>query len=235
MKLSIIIPVFNEEKTILKVLDKVSKLKIPGWEKEIIIVDDCSTDNTKEIIKRLAVSGKQLVKIFHGKNSGKGAAIKTGIEKAGGTHIIIQDADLEYTPEDIKKLAFLVGKYPEAAVYCSRFLGKYHSTIFGHKFGNQFLTQLTNFLYHSQLSDMETCYKLIPRKFFETVKINSQRFDFEPEITAKLLKRGIKIVEVPISYTKRGFSEGKKIKWWRDGFWAVLALLRYRFNQFDNW
>lgn len=226
MKLSIIIPVYNEEKTVLKVLEKVLSLKIPGWEKEVIVVNDSSTDGTKQKLE----SKKRKVKVIHKNiNEGKGAAIKTGIEQAAGTHIIIQDADLEYNPQDIRSLAITYENNPGCVIYGSRFRGRHQDTILGHRTGNYLLTLLTNLFYGSELSDMETCYKLIPRKYFSRFKLNCQRFDFEPEVTAKLLKLGVKILEVPVNYTKRGFSEGKKIKWWRDGFGAVLTLIKYKF------
>jgi len=229
MKLTIVIPVYNEQKTVEKVLDTLLKLEISGWTKEIIVIDDCSTDQTGEKLKKYS-KNRQLTLINHSQNLGKGRAIKTGIEKASGDYIIIQDADLEYDPQDINKLINLAKNNPKAAIYGSRFKGKHEDTIFGHKSGNLFLTALTNILYGSNLSDMETCYKLIPGKFFDSIKIDSQRFNFEPEITAKLLKKKIKIIETPISYHKRGFSEGKKIKWFRDGWAAVFTLVKYRFN-----
>ncbi len=228
MKLTIIVPVFNEQKTVGKVLDTLLKLKIPKWEKEIIVVDDCSTDQTVEILKKYS-SKKQIEILKHNHNFGKGRAIKTGIDKAGGDYIIIQDADLEYNPEDIKKLVSQVINNPDAAIYGSRFQDKYKDTVFGHRAGNFFLTALTNLLFGSHLSDMETCYKLIPKKFFNSVKIECERFNFEPEITAKLLNAKIKIIEIPISYTKRGFSEGKKIKWLNDGLSAIWALIKFRY------
>ncbi len=226
MKLSIIVPVYNEGKTVAKVLEQLLSLDLGPWQKEIIVVDDSSTDNTPEQVRRFNKSG---VKIYrHVKNMGKGAAIRTGLSKATGDFVIIQDADLEYNPKDIRSLLVTAENNPGYVIYGSRFRGRHEDTIFGHKAGNIFLTLLTNLLYQSSLSDMETCYKLVPKKYLRDLEIKSNRFNFEPEITAKLLKLNIGILEVPINYKKRGFSEGKKIKWFRDGLAALWTLVRYR-------
>ncbi len=225
MKLSVIIPVFNEKKTISKVIKTIKKTTFFGWKKEIIVVDDGSTDGTVESLSHF----KGIYSLKHKKNLGKGAAIKSGLRKANGDYIIIQDADLEYNPSEIEILIAAAKHNPKAVIYGSRFRGKHEDTIFGHKFGNMALTKLTNLLYGSQLSDMQTCYKLIPRAFLRKIKIDSMRFNFEPEVTAKLLLAKKDILEVPISYKKRSFSEGKKLFWFKDGTSAVWTLLKYRF------
>ncbi|MBI4099906.1 glycosyltransferase family 2 protein [Candidatus Microgenomates bacterium] len=225
MKLSIIIPVFNEAKTITKILKKVLELDLEGWQKEIIIINDSSTDQTKKVINRFTKKGVKVVS--HQQNLGKGAAIRTGLAKATGDFVIIQDADLEYNPNDIRSLLVTAENNPGFVIYGSRFRGRHEDTVFGHKAGNALLTLLTNLLYGSSLSDMETCYKLIPVTHLHRLKLESNRFNFEPEVTAKLLRLGIGILEVPINYKKRGYSEGKKIKW-HDGVSAALTLLKYR-------
>lgn len=227
MKLSIVVPVYNEAKTLKPVLQKLLALNFDDWEKEIIVVDDCSTDGTSDTLVKFA---RQVPKVYrHSKNRGKGAAIRTGLAHASGSHVIIQDADLEYNPADIAVLLAASRSNPGFAIYGSRFRGRHEDTVFGHKAGNLFLTAITNLLYGSAISDMETCYKLIPTKYFKKIKLTANRFDFEPEITAKLLRLNVGILEVPINYKKRGFSQGKKIKWWRDGFSAVWTLVKYRF------
>ena len=229
MKLSIIIPVYNEEKTILKVIDKVKGVPLTGINKEIIIVDDASQDSTQSILHKIKDISIKI--FFHQKNQGKGAAIRTALQHATGDFVLIQDADLEYDPNDYKKLLNPVLEQKAEAVYGSRIfvikenLAKMYKL---HYFGNVFLTFATNLLYGSKITDMETCYKLIKREIILGLKLKSKRFDFEPEITAKLLKRGHKIVEVPITFNRRKFSEGKKITW-RDGIKALLYLIKYRF------
>ncbi len=227
MKLSIIVPVYNEKKTIALILKKLRNLDLGKWAKEIIIVDDSSTDGTSDVVEEIRL--KNVFVIHHLKNQGKGAAIRTGLSKATGDLVIIQDADLEYNPNDIRSLLVTSENNPGYVIYGSRFRGRHEDTVFGHKTGNQLLTSFTNLLFGSSISDMETCYKLIPREYIRQIKLKSNRFNFEPEITAKLLKQNIGILEVPISYNKRGFSEGKKIKWWRDGIAAVTTLVKYRF------
>lgn len=228
MKLTIIIPVYNEEKTIRKIIDRVKRVNFGKWGREIIVVNDCSTDGTKKELAKIKTQ-KDFQIINHEVNKGKGAAIRTGIGKATGDYLIIQDADFEYDPNDILKLIKVVEKTNNVVVYGSRFNGKHEDTIFGHKFGNQMLTFITNLLFGLKITDMETCYKLMPRSVYTSLNIQSQRFNFEPEVTAKIAKKGISIVEVPVSYKKRGFSEGKNLKWWSDGPVAIWTLLRYRF------
>ncbi len=239
MKLSIIIPVFNEEKTIEKILEKLSDLKIEPTEKEIIIVDDGSSDKTEEIIKNFIKNHKSNnFKFFQHKiNSGKGAAIKTGIEHANGDYIIIQDADLEYDPKFIPLLLKPIIDGKAKVVYGTRLqrlpnLQKEERRVgfLLHYLGNRFLSLTTSLLYGQWITDMETCYKLFPKNALKDTQLNSKRFDFEPEITAKLLKKGYRILEVPISTNPRGYEEGKKISALHDGPIALNTLIKYRFK-----
>lgn len=222
-KLSIIIPVYNEKDTIRDILDRVKAVDI---EKEIILVDDFSTDGSREILQGLAEKGEKV--FFHERNMGKGAALRTGFAHVTGDYCIVQDADLEYDPEDYHRLIAPVLKGKAEVVYGSRFTGEHRNMFFHHWVGNKFLTLVTNLLYNTTISDMETCYKLFRSDIIKSVNIKSNRFNFEPEITAKVLKKGFRIYEVPISYAGREFSEGKKITW-RDGFSALWTLLKYRF------
>lgn len=223
MKLSVIVPVFNEKDTIEEIVRRIQRVNI---NKEIVLVDDCSGDGTREKLKNL--EGKELKIIYHTRNQGKGAAIRTGIGEATGDLIIIQDADLEYSPEEYTRLIKPVLENGAGVVYGSRFLGKRPEMLALFYAGNRFLTFITNVLYHSSLTDMETCYKLFKADLIKSIKLNSRRFDFEPEITAKVLKSGYNIVEVPISYESRGKRAGKKITW-RDGIAALWCLIKYRF------
>ena len=236
MKLSIIIPVFNEEKTIEKVLNKILSLKIPRFEKEIIVVDDSSSDSTKEIIEKVYTKNKNGIKVFrHEKNLGKGAAVRTGIENAKGDYILIQDADLEYNPDDILKLVLNISG-DKSVVYGTRLARLPHLDreerriqFLAHYFGNRFLSFLTSTLYGQWITDMETCYKLFPKSALKGTVLRAKGFDFEPEITSKLLKKGYKITEVPIRTNPRGYDEGKKLNTFRDGTIALWSLLKYRF------
>lgn len=226
MKLSVVIPVYNEEKTLEEIVHKVQEIKV---EKEIIIVDDFSKDRSREIEDELVQKYKN-VKVFKQEyNQGKGAALRVGFSKASGDYVIVQDADLEYDPQDYYKLLAIVDNDIAKVVYGSRFLGaERKSMTLTHSIGNKVLTLLTNVLYNTSLSDMETCYKLFPRELIQSIKFHSDRFNFEPEITAKILKKGYRIYEVPIKYYGRDWKEGKHISW-KDGFSAVWALIKYRF------
>lgn len=226
MKLSIIIPTYNEKNTIKEIIRRVRSVQLDNIEKEIIVVDDKSTDGTREILKMEEDSGLRV--LYHPKNQGKGASIRTGLKYATGDLIVIQDADLEYDPEDYRKLIEPILKSKSQVVYGSRFTGEHRNMFFWHYIGNRFLSLVTNLLYNTTLSDMETCYKLFTREALDGITIRAGRFNFEPEITAKILKKGIRIYEVPISYAGREFSEGKKITW-RDGFVALWTLIKYRF------
>lgn len=226
MKLSIIISVYNEKGTISEILDRVRGVDIGNIEKEIIIVDDFSNDGSREVLK--GEEEKGVIVLYHERNRGKGAAIRTALEHITGDFVIIQDADLEYDPEDYMKLIGPILKGKADVVYGSRFTGERRNMLFWHWIGNRFLTLITNILYNTTLSDMETCYKLFKAEIIKGLRIRSNRFNFEPEITAKVMKKGIRIYEVPISYTGREFNEGKKITW-KDGFSALWTLVKYRF------
>ncbi len=234
MKLSIIIPVFNEEKTISQVLDAVFKIKIQeSISKEIIVINDCSTDNTGKILKNYIKKG--IIYKRHEKNSGKGAAIKTGLLSATGQFVIIQDADLEYNPIFYKKLLSYVLEKKNQVVYGSRLInyplklwGKNKTVLPTHLLANKFLTFMTNILYGGNLTDMETGYKLFLKKILDQLNLKSNGFDFEAEVSAKILKNKIPIKEVAISVTPRTYQEGKKIGW-QDGIIAVWTLIKYKF------
>jgi glycosyltransferase involved in cell wall biosynthesis len=226
MKLSVIIPVYNERNTIQEVLRRVRRVDLGDIDKEIIVVDDGSTDGTRDILSMEEDSVTRVVR--HQENQGKGAALSTGIKLATGDLVIFQDADLEYDPEDYPKLISPVVKGKAEVVYGSRFTGERRNMLFWHYLGNRFLSFLTNLLYNTTLSDMETCYKLFKREVIGSIEIKSKRFDVEPEVTAKVLKKRIRIYEVPISYAGRELEEGKKITW-RDGLPALWALIKYRF------
>jgi glycosyltransferase involved in cell wall biosynthesis len=227
LNISVIIPVYNEKKTIEEIVNKVDKAKTTGFKREVIIVDDASTDGTKAKIKKLSKKYKNIITLFHQKNKGKGAAIKTGLKTAKGDYVLIQDADLEYDPEDYDQLLKPILGGKTTVVYGSRFLGSRRNMFFWHMIGNKFLSFMTNVLYNTTLSDMEVGYKVIPRKLLNSFNLKENRFGFEPEVTAKILKRGIRIFEVPISYFGREFDEGKKITW-RDGIRAFFVLFKYR-------
>lgn len=222
MKLSIIIPVYNESKTIGEIIRQIKAVK--NFSKEIIVVDDASTDGTSGVIKVI----KDITALRHKTNLGKGAAIRTGIAHATGDYVLIQDADLEYDPQDIKNLLEPIRLGKAEVVYGSRFTGQHRNMFFWHWIGNQVLTLITNILFNTTLSDMETCYKIIPLSLLRSLNVKAKRFEFEPEVTAKVLKRGVRIWEVPISYAGREFQEGKKISW-KDSIPALWTLLKYRF------
>ena len=224
-KLSVIVPVFNERNTVAEIVRQMRAVDLPV-EREIVIVDDGSGDGTRDVLSQLADSTVHVV--LHPHNRGKGAAIRTGLAQVTGDLVLIQDADLEYDPDDWPKLLAPILKGRAQVVYGSRFTGERRNMLFLHWIGNRFLSLLTNVLYNTTLSDMETCYKLFDRELIDSIDLRSERFDFEPEITAKILRRGIRIYEVPISYSGREFDEGKKITW-RDGVVAVTTLIKYRF------
>ncbi|MBI2135315.1 glycosyltransferase family 2 protein [Candidatus Woesearchaeota archaeon] len=229
MKLSIIIPAYNEEKTILKVINKVKSQRIGKITKEIIVVDDFSQDRTREILSRIKSKGIKI--FFHRKNMGKGAAIRTGLQHAAGDIMLIQDADLEYSPKEYPGLLKPIIKNEAKVVYGSRLesIRKNLKNMYKlHYFGNVFLTVMTNVLYGARITDMETGYKVFRKEVIEGMKLKARRFDFEPEITSKILKRGYRIKEIPIDFMGRKFSEGKKITW-VDGLKALYYLIKYRF------
>ena len=225
MKLSVIIPAYNEEKTIEAIVERVKATNLPH---EIVIVDDGSVDNTRAILDHL--SQDEMVRvILHDRNQGKGAAVVTGIRNASGDVLLIQDADLEYDPRDYPGLIQPVEEGVADVVYGSRFLGAPRRTaMFWHMEANKLLTLMTNILYDTILTDMETGYKLFRKEVVQDIKIHAKRFDFEPEFTAKILKKKVRIYEVPIRFTPRDYSEGKKIKL-KDAFEAVWTLIKYRF------
>jgi len=220
--LSVIIPVYNEAPTISALVEKVLAVPI---EKELIIVDDGSTDGTREILAKIARPEVRV--ILHERNQGKGAAIRTAIGEVRGTFTIIQDADLEYDPADYPRLLKPIQDGVADVVYGSRFLGgERRALLFTHAIGNRVLTFLSNVCTNLNLTDMETCYKVFRSDFIKSIKIRSNRFNFEPEITAKIAKRRARVVEVPISYWGRDYHEGKKIGW-KDGVSALVTIVRF--------
>lgn len=228
---SIVIPVYNEVHTIKRLIQRVKDSNI---EKEIIIVDDCSTDGSRELLQDIKEDGIKV--FFHEENKGKGAALRTSFKHITGEVAIIQDADLEYDPQDYIKLIKPIYEEGAEVVYGSRFLNRKHMPHCKHFFylthfiGNKFLNFLLNLLYGTKITDMETCYKAIKRKALEKLNLCARGFDIEPEITAQLIRKGFKIQEVPISYHPRDYREGKKISW-KDGLVAACVLFKYRFNK----
>jgi glycosyltransferase involved in cell wall biosynthesis len=244
LKLSIIIPVYNEASTLQELLRRVRSVNVVvpvGYqdddddshkvrvEKEIIVVDDGSEDGSREILQEEAEDSDLRV-FYHERNQGKGAAVRTGFQNATGDFFVIQDADLEYDPREYRILLQPILEGRANVVYGSRFRGGPTKTMFFmHMLGNRFLTLVTNILYDTILSDMETCYKCFRAEVIRNIPLHARGFEFEPEVTAKVLKRGHRIYEVPISYTGREFEEGKKISPWQDGLKAIWTLIKYRF------
>jgi glycosyltransferase involved in cell wall biosynthesis len=224
MKLSVIVPVYNEASTIREILRQIRRV---GLAYEIIVVDDGSTDGTRELLEAEASEPGTTI-VLQKRNIGKGAAVRAGFDRATGDIFLVQDADLEYDPRDYPTLLRPIEEGRVSVVYGSRFLGPRKAMFFWHMLGNKVLTLLTNVLYNAILSDMETCYKVFRADVIKGIPLRSRRFEFEPEITAKVLKRGHRIFEVPISYYGREYDEGKKITW-REGPKAVWALIKYRF------
>ena len=222
--LSVVMPVFNERTTLEEIVGRV--LAVP-LRIELIAVDDASTDGSRELLETMSRErGFRLVR--QERNRGKGAAVRRGIEAATGDVIVVQDADLEYSPEEYPELLDLIVKGKADAVFGSRFIGRHRCFLFTHYLANLFLNLVTNVLYNTTMTDMETCFKAVRSDLLKSLDLESKRFGIEPEITAKLFKRGARVYEVPITYEGRDYSEGKKITW-RDGFPALWTLVKYRF------
>tara|TARA_Y100000310_G_scaffold342413_1_gene445574 strand:+ start:3157 stop:3846 length:690 start_codon:yes stop_codon:yes gene_type:complete len=225
-KLSIIMPVYNEKGTINEILKRVNAVPL---KKEIIIIDDFSTDGTREILRENHSKKRDVTVLFHEKNKGKGAAIRTGLEAITGDIIIIQDADLEYNPQDYTKLIQPIINKETEVVYGSRFLDKKNRHKYGlNMFATKLLTFLANILYNAKITDEPTCYKVFSSNAIKSINLKCKKFEFCPEVTAKIKKAGFKIKEVPIEYNARSIEEGKKINW-KDGVQAIWTLLKYRF------
>lgn len=236
MTLSIVIPVYNEQKTVETLLEAVKKVDISPVKKEIIVVNDSSTDKTAAILQKVKKNVKELTIITHEKNQGKGAAVRTGMKHATGDYIVIQDADLEYNPQDFTHLLKPILSGETQVVYGSRLQRlpnlrgeESRPQFLIHYFGNRFLSLVTSILYFQWITDMETCYKIFPRTFIQKTPIYGNGFDFEPEITAKLIKAGYTVRELPIKTTPRGYDEGKKLQTIPDGIKALRTLIKYRF------
>jgi glycosyltransferase involved in cell wall biosynthesis len=224
--LSVVMPAFNEKDTIEEIIRRVQGVPLRT---QLIVVDDCSTDGTRDIVGRLQRElGFTL--LLQPRNMGKGAALRRGFEAVHGDLVVVQDADLEYSPEEFPQLIELICQGRADVVYGSRFLGRHRVFLFTHYAGNRLLTFLTNVLYNTMLTDMETCYKVMRAEVLRSMTLNSNGFGIEPELTAKIFKRGYRVYEVPITYDGRGYDEGKKIGW-RDGVVALWVLLRYRFSE----
>ena len=228
IKLSVIIPAYNEERTLRQIIDEVQAVPI---DKEIIIVDDASTDGTKRIIEKLDASN--IKKIFHEKNQGKGAAIRSAIGAIEGEITIIQDADLEYHPDEYPQLIEQIVKGRADVVFGSRFIGAHRCFLFWHYVGNSVVNMIANVLYNTTLSDLMTCYKAFKSEVIKSINITSKRFGIEPQITGEVFRRNLRVYEVPISYSGRNYSEGKKIKW-TDFFVVVWWLLKTKFSRLEK-
>jgi glycosyltransferase involved in cell wall biosynthesis len=227
-RISIVIPVFNEVATIREIIARVRQTSLPeGLDREIIIVDDFSTDGTRQILENYDRTGACKI-FFHERNQGKGAALRTGFAHTTGDIVLIQDADFEYDPQEYSKLLSPILEEKSDVVYGSRFVGEDSRRIhsFWHYVGNKLLTTFSNIFTKLNLTDMETCYKVFRREVLSKIKIEEDRFGFEPEITAKLARLGVRIYEVGINYSGRTYTEGKKIKW-KDGVWAIWCILKY--------
>ena len=223
--LSVVMPVYNERTTIDEIIRRV--LAVP-LRIELVVVDDGSDDGTKEILEQLQ---RELgFKLLRQKNAGKGAALRRGFAEVTGNLLVIQDADLEYSPEEYPQLIELICQDKADVVYGSRFLGRHRAFMFAHYMGNKLVTFATNVLYNTMLTDMETCYKAMRIEVLRSMTLKSNGFGIEPEITAKIFKRGYRVYEVPITYAGRGYEQGKKITW-RAGFGALWVLLKYRFTE----
>jgi glycosyltransferase involved in cell wall biosynthesis len=223
--LSVVIPVFNERETIDQIVDRVLRLPI---RLEVIVVDDGSTDGSADRLRELQ-RDRPFKLVVQSKNQGKGAAIRRGFEEVTGDIVAIQDADLEYSPEELPSLMEPIALNNADVVYGSRFLGRHRVFMFAHYLGNRLLTFVTNVLYDTMLSDMETCYKVMRVDVVKSLRLRSNGFEIEPELTAKIFKKKYRVCEMPISYYGRSYDEGKKITW-RDGFQAVWVLIKYRFT-----
>ena len=224
--LSVVMPVFNERETIEEIIPRVLAVPVRT---ELIVVDDGSTDGTRDLLTGLQKQHNFKL-IFQPKNGGKGAALRRGFQDVTGDLVVIQDADLEYSPEEFPDLIDLICKGRADVVYGSRFLGRHRVFLFTHYLGNRLLTSITNVLYNTMLSDMETCYKVMRTDVLRSFRLEANGFGIEPELTAKIFKRNYRVYEVPISYDGRGYEEGKKITW-RDGVVALWVLLKYRFSE----
>ena len=222
LRASIVIPCFNERQTVIELIDRIHAVPV---DKEVIVVDDCSTDGTRELLQKRARECGDITLRLRQRNGGKGASVQEGLRCASGDVVIIQDADLEYDPADYPVLLRPIQTGKAHVVYGSRFIGEHRAMYFWHSLGNQFLTLLCNALFDTTLTDMETCYKVFTIDIARRLRLREPRWGFDPEITARMLKMGYRIYEVPISYAGREFNEGKKISW-KDGF--VFTLLRYR-------
>jgi glycosyltransferase involved in cell wall biosynthesis len=224
--LSVVMPVFNERDTIEEILRRVLAVPIRI---QLIVVDDCSTDGTRDRLQELSRT-LSFTLVLQPKNGGKGSALRAGFERVSGDLVVIQDADLEYSPEEYPELIELICRGRADVVYGSRFIGRHRVFLFTHYVGNRILTLLTNVLYNTMLTDMETCFKVMRVEVLRSMTLRSDRFGIEPELTAKIFKRGYRVYEVPITYDGRGYDEGKKITW-KDGIDAVWTLLKYRFTE----